>query len=175
MTSVGEIYRKKAIEKITSIVAIENDEIIDLEKGIFNWTIDACNIKSIFPVWQNEIFRKLYNDKLISILTNLDMNSELKNTGLLERLQSKLFKPHDIPFMLPCEVFPEKWMSIINQKYKKEQSILDTNMQAKTDMFKCGKCKQRKCSYYEMQVRGADESSTIFITCLSCKNKWRIG
>ena len=70
-------------------------------------------------------------------------------------------------------------MDFYSQKWKrqKEQSLLNSNMEAKTDLFKCGKCKQRKCSYYEMQIRSADESATIFITCLNpaCKNKWRIG
>lgn len=28
---------------------------------------------------------------------------------------------------------------------------------AVTDIFKCAKCKQRKCTYYQMQTRSADE------------------
>jgi len=42
-----------------------------------------------------------------------------------------------------------------------------------TEMFKCGKCKQRKCTYYQMQTRSADEPMTTFITCTNCGNKWR--
>lgn len=29
--------------------------------------------------------------------------------------------------------------------------------QAETDQFKCGKCRLRKCKYYQMQTRSADE------------------
>jgi DNA-directed RNA polymerase subunit M/transcription elongation factor TFIIS len=175
MTSVGEILRNNAVSKILKYVSIGEAKAKDLEQGIFNWTIEYCDKKSLLPNWNNEIFRKIYDDKFISILTNLDMESELKNVGLLNRMLNNEFKPHDIPYMEPHEIFPERWISIISSKLKKEQSLIESNSEAKTDMFKCGRCKQKKCSYYEMQVRSADESSTIFITCMNCKNKWRIG
>ena len=169
-------YRQLAIEKITHFIPdLSSDQSTDLEIGIYNWTIEYVNNNNIFPGWKSEVFVKLYDNKLISILTNLDSNSHLKNKDLLIRLQANEFKPHDLAFMEPYEMYPERWMAILNKQLKKEQSLLDSNMEAKTDMFKCGKCKQRKCSYYEMQVRSADESSTIFVTCLNCKNKWRIG
>ena len=47
------------------------------------------------------------------------------------------------------------------------------NMMAATDQFKCYKCKKRKCTYYEMQTRSADEPMTTFVTCLSCGNRWK--
>ncbi|WVO15360.1 transcription elongation factor S-II [Cryptococcus depauperatus] len=33
--------------------------------------------------------------------------------------------------------------------------------QAETDAFKCGRCQQRKCTYYQMQTRSADEPMTV--------------
>ncbi|KAF9090377.1 RNA polymerase II elongation factor [Mortierella sp. GBA35] len=45
--------------------------------------------------------------------------------------------------------------------------------QAETDMFKCGKCKGRKCRYYQMQTRSADEPMTTFVTCINCDNRWK--
>ena len=169
-------YRKMAFDKITDhIHDISLDQTKDMEIGIYNWSIDYANRHNIFPGWKNEVFVKLYDNKLISILTNLDSNSYLNNKELMNRLKANEFKPHDLAFMEPYEMYPERWINILNKQLKKEQSLLDSNMEAKTDMFKCGKCKQRKCSYYEMQVRSADESSTIFVTCLNCKNKWRIG
>ncbi|GAA5824611.1 hypothetical protein JCM3770_006694 [Rhodotorula araucariae] len=35
--------------------------------------------------------------------------------------------------------------------------------QAETDAFQCGKCKQRRCMYYQMQTRSADEPMTVEI------------
>lgn len=45
--------------------------------------------------------------------------------------------------------------------------------QAETDMFKCGKCGGRKCTYFQMQTRSADEPMTTFVTCVSCGNHWK--
>ena len=36
----------------------------------------------------------------------------------------------------------------------------------------CGKCKQRKVVYYEIQIRGADEPMTCFCHCLHCGKRW---
>mmetsp|Transcript_11207 Transcript_11207/g.20295 ORF Transcript_11207/g.20295 Transcript_11207/m.20295 type:complete len:310 (-) Transcript_11207:820-1749(-) len=48
----------------------------------------------------------------------------------------------------------------------------DVNL-AVTDIFQCSKCKQRKCSYFQLQTRSADEPMTTFVTCVNCGNKWR--
>ncbi|KAL0074497.1 transcription elongation factor S-II [Phycomyces blakesleeanus] len=45
--------------------------------------------------------------------------------------------------------------------------------QAETDMFMCGKCKGRKCTYFQMQTRSADEPMTTFVTCVLCGNRWK--
>jgi transcription elongation factor S-II len=47
--------------------------------------------------------------------------------------------------------------------------------QASTDAFQCGKCKQRKTTYFQMQTRSADEPMTTFVTCVfpGCNNRWK--
>jgi transcription elongation factor S-II len=42
-----------------------------------------------------------------------------------------------------------------------------------TDMFMCGKCKKRRCTYYQMQTRSADEPMTTFVRCLECSHRWK--
>ena len=44
---------------------------------------------------------------------------------------------------------------------------------ATTDQFKCGRCGQRKCTYYQMQTRSADEPMTTYVTCVACNNRWK--
>ncbi|MCO5594288.1 hypothetical protein L7F22_048317 [Adiantum nelumboides] len=48
-----------------------------------------------------------------------------------------------------------------------------TARQASTDQFKCGKCGQRKCTYYQLQTRSADEPMTTYVTCVNCNNRWK--
>jgi len=45
--------------------------------------------------------------------------------------------------------------------------------EATTDMFQCGRCKARACTYYQLQTRSADEPMTTFVSCTVCKNRWK--
>jgi len=58
-----------------------------------------------------------------------------------------------------------------------KQNLLNAQARAptvsSTDQFKCGKCGKRKCTYYQMQTRSADEPMTTFVTCTNCNNRWK--
>jgi transcription elongation factor S-II len=51
------------------------------------------------------------------------------------------------------------------------QTAQDT--QAETDQFKCGRCGKRRCKYFQLQTRSADEPMTTFVTCVNCGNRWK--
>ncbi|XP_051518636.1 transcription elongation factor A protein 2-like isoform X2 [Myxocyprinus asiaticus] len=42
-----------------------------------------------------------------------------------------------------------------------------------TDMFICGKCKGKNCTYTQVQTRSADEPMTTFVLCNECGNRWK--
>jgi DNA-directed RNA polymerase subunit M/transcription elongation factor TFIIS len=71
------------------------------------------------------------------------------------------------------ELNPEHWKEYIERKIKRDSSKYTTNIEASTDMFTCKKCKSKKCTYYELQTRSADEPTTVFITCLDCGKHWK--
>jgi transcription elongation factor S-II len=66
------------------------------------------------------------------------------------------------------ELCPKKWEELIAAKAIKDKNKFEQNMEAMTDTFTCRKCKSKKCSYYAMQTKSADEPMTLFITCLNC-------
>ena len=41
-------------------------------------------------------------------------------------------------------------------------------------VYKCRICGGKKTVQKELQTRSADEPMTIFITCVNCKNTWKI-
>jgi len=59
------------------------------------------------------------------------------------------------------------------REHATNEAVRGQKKEASTDAFKCGKCKQRKCTYYQLQTRSADEPMTTFVTCVNCDNRWK--
>jgi len=45
--------------------------------------------------------------------------------------------------------------------------------EATCSAFTCGKCKQNKTTYYQLQTRSADEPMTTYVECITCGNRWK--
>ena len=144
-----------------------------MEKAIYNWSIKTGKEKKIITKWDKKDFCELYITKLYTILRNLDRDSGVNNTYLLEAINSGKIKSYDVPFMRHQDLFPKHWETIIQKKILRDKSKYEINLESATDEFKCWKCKKRKCTYYELQTRSADEPMTTFVSCLSCGNHWK--
>ncbi len=152
---------------------LNEEERIDLERGIFNFTLEEASRRNVRRVWENPEFQTLYDVSARRTLSNLDDKSYIGNGRLLHRLQEGEFLPHDIAFMSYSELFPEKWGNLIEDAIKRETKMLEVDKSMATDMFRCSKCGKRQCTYYEMQTRSADEPMTQFIRCMNCGKQWR--
>jgi DNA-directed RNA polymerase subunit M/transcription elongation factor TFIIS len=139
----------------------------NLEKGVYNYTIREAKYRKIVKKWENPPFVQLYIDRLRSIYINL------KDQNILIALLQQEILPQNLAFMTHQELNPEHWKELIDKKIKKDKSKLNENIQASTNMFTCKKCKSKKCTYYELQTRSADEPTTIFVTCLDCGKNWK--
>ncbi|KAI3705697.1 hypothetical protein L1987_75938 [Smallanthus sonchifolius] len=78
------------------------------------------------------------------------------------------------------ELTPEEMASTERQMQNdkiKEKALFNCERggppKATTDQFKCGRCGKRKCTYYQLQTRSADEPMTTFVTCVNCDNHWK--
>jgi len=161
------VFRKNFQAKFNEI--LENETIAtNLEKAIYNYTIKEANQRKIIKKWENPLFTRIYIDRLRTIYTNL-----YKNDHWIEQMKTGETKPEIFAFMTHQEMKPERWSKLIQQKIKRDASRFETNIEASTDMFTCKKCKSKRCTYYELQTRSADEPSTIFITCLDCGKHWK--
>lgn len=166
------VFRHNVRSKLNKIIRKKKISL-NLEKGIYNYAVQTAKQKNIVRKWDNNRFVLIYTDKFRSILVNINTKSTVKNTLLLNRLKTGEFKAHELAFMSHQELFPEKWKSLIEEKIKRDQNEGKVDLSAATDEFYCFRCKKRKCSYYEMQTRSADEPMTTFVTCLLCGNNWR--
>lgn len=160
-------FRKNIYNKLLPIIGNEIT-CINLEKGIFNYALKEGTSQKIIKKWDNPYFVQLYLDRLRSIYINL------KNENLLLQLKNGEITPQTLAFMTHQEMNPERWKELIEQKIKRDANKYNTNtLQASTDMFTCKKCKSKRCTYYELQTRSADEPATIFVTCLDCGKNWK--
>lgn len=168
---INEI-RKKTIDILNNIVNNLNKTKI-IEESIFRFACEKSDSRKVIKKWENSIYRKIYINKARSLYMNLDNKSYVSNNTLIKKIFSNKFDLKNIAFMTYQELFPEHWKQLLDEKYKREMAIYEDKPEAMTDMFKCGRCKQKKCTYYELQTRSADEAMTIFITCVNCGNRWR--
>lgn len=159
-------FRGKVLEKINIVLGEENLSI-NLEKGIFNYAIKEANAKKIIKKWENPYFTQLYIDRLRTVYVNL------KSSDLLTQVKNKEITPQSLAFMTHQEMNPDHWRNMIEMKIKRDANKYTNNIQASTDIFTCKKCRGKRCTYYELQTRSADEPATIFVTCLDCGKNWK--
>jgi|TARA_B110000211_G_C14051179_1_gene541298 DNA-directed RNA polymerase subunit M/transcription elongation factor TFIIS len=145
----------------------------DIETSIYNFTVDFSDSKDIIKKWSNPFFKNCYLAKSRSIYANIDSNSYIKNTHLLDKILNKDIQIKRIAFMEPHELYPEIWEDILKKKQKEDECIYETRMDMGTDLFQCGRCHTKNCSFYQLQTRSADEPMTTFVTCLNCGKKWK--
>jgi transcription elongation factor S-II len=141
---------------------------LNLEKGVFNYAIQEADKKEIVKKWDNVYFTQFYVDKMRSIITNLEKNAELR-----ERIVLKKVKAHEIAFMTHQQMNPAKWQKMLDDKKIRDENRYAPKIEASTDNFTCRKCKSKKCNYYQLQTRSADEPMTTFVTCISCGSRWK--
>ena len=139
----------------------------NIEVGIYNYAIKESNNNKIIKKWDNPYFVQLYLDRLKSIFVNL------KNEKLLDKIKTDEITAQKLAFMTHQEMNEDIWKELLDKKMKRDANKYTNNIQASTDMFTCRKCKSKRCTYYELQTRSADEPSTIFVTCLECGKNWK--
>lgn len=148
-------------------------EILDLERGIFNATIEEASRKHIPHTWDHATFQWIYTMVSKRVISNFYKGSYIGNKSLFERWKEGEFTLDQIGSWDSYEMNPTQWKDLKDQQFRREKKVLEGNLAMATDRFRCSQCKKKLCSYYELQTRSADEPMTIFVTCLNCGKQWR--
>ena len=162
-----ELFRSKITHELDKIIGNAKHSL-NLEKGIFNYSLKEATNRKVVKKWDNVYFVQIYTDRLRSIYLNLKNNPDI-----VMQIQTEVIKPHLVAFMTHQEMRPEKWHELIEAKIKRDKNKFEINLEASTDSFTCRKCRSKKCTYYQLQTRSADEPMTTFVTCLDCGQKWK--
>jgi transcription elongation factor S-II len=151
------------LEDGLSVQSVEN-----MEKSIYNYCIKDAGSRNIVKKWDNPFFVQIYLDRLRSIYLNIKQSPEFK-----ARLLSKEIKAHEVGGLTHQDMAPAKWQRLIDDKKVRDENKYAPKLEASTDNFTCRKCKSKKCSYYQLQTRSADEPMTTFVTCIECGSRWK--
>lgn len=166
---IGDAVRDKCLEMLVAALMTDQPEGQNPDELIIN-TAQSIE-RSLFKEFRST--SPAYKSKFRSKYLNLkDKNNPTLRSGLI----SEMITPDRFISMTSAEMASDnrrRMNSMIS-----EQNMLNSQMAkdnaAETDQFKCGRCNQRKCKYYQMQTRSADEPMTTFVTCVNCGNRWRV-
>jgi len=162
--------RAFTVKKISE--TLDKTHASNIEKSIFNWSIRNVKMYNEVPAWENTFFKEQYKRKYMSILFNLNN----KDTHLVERIKKGEVKTKTIADLRPEELFPSGPIAktIEDHKVSELKKEIAANIVVYRGIFKCGKCKSDKTTYYQLQTRSADEPMTTFVTCMNCSKKWKM-
>ena len=160
--------------KLRTVFNQEGEEkyVINFEKSLFNWTLKNC----IGPLnWKNPNLRHTYKQRWLCLWYNL---SHPKNDVLRDDIRSGKMKTSLIAGLPPEKLWTNgPYFTALQESREREAHKLSCNKDALgagyEGAFKCGKCKSKRTTYYQLQTRSADEPMTTFVTCHNCDNHWK--
>jgi DNA-directed RNA polymerase subunit M/transcription elongation factor TFIIS len=167
--------RQKVLHQIHALLGeqLDAEKQTQLEAALFVHAIHESRRLHIRALWENPEFVALHDIQVRRVVSNLSKQSYVANNRLNTRLQEGEFTVAELPSMNYSSLYPENWFNLFEKEMKREAKMLEVDTSIATDMFRCGKCGKRQCTYYEQQTRSADEPMTIFVRCLNCGKHWR--
>ncbi|XP_030540380.1 transcription elongation factor TFIIS-like [Rhodamnia argentea] len=149
----------------------------EASKDIVN-EVNACDPSSIAASVESTMFQSwgrmngAHKVKYRSIMFNI---KDPNNLDFRRKVLLGYINPERLLNMTTEEMASDE-RQLQNQQIKQKalfECELGAGPKATTDQFKCGRCGQRKCTYYQMQTRSADEPMTTYVTCVNCNNHWK--
>ncbi|XP_067316665.1 transcription elongation factor A protein 3 isoform X2 [Anolis sagrei] len=163
----GDSVRDKCIEMISAALKMDDDY---KEFGI--------NCDKMAAEIEDHIYQELrgtdmkYRNRVRSRISNL---KDPKNPGLRRNVLCGAISASRIAKMTAEEMASDELKELRNamtQEAIREHQMAKTGGTT-TDLFQCGKCKKKNCTYNQVQTRSADEPMTTFVLCNECGNRWK--
>ncbi|NWH64879.1 TCEA3 protein, partial [Geococcyx californianus] len=164
----GDSVRDKCIEMLTAALRMDDDY---KEFGV-NCEKMASEIEDhiLWGGWDTDM---KYRNRVRSRISNL---KDPKNPSLRRNVLCGAIVPSLIARMTAEEMASDELKELRNamtQEAIREHQMAKTGGTV-TDLFQCGKCKKKNCTYNQVQTRSADEPMTTFVLCNECGNRWKV-
>ncbi|NWU20364.1 TCEA3 protein, partial [Dyaphorophyia castanea] len=164
----GDSVRDKCIEMLTAALRMDDD----YKEFSVNCEKMASEIEDhiLCEGWGTDM---KYRNRVRSRISNL---KDPKNPGLRRNVLCGAIEPGLIARMSAEEMASDELKKLRNamtQEAIREHQMAKTGGTV-TDLFQCGKCKKKNCTYNQVQTRSADEPMTTFVLCNECGNRWKV-
>ncbi|NXE69210.1 TCEA3 protein, partial [Calcarius ornatus] len=162
----GDSVRDKCIEMLTAALRMDDD----YKEFSVNCEKMASEIEDHI-LWEARDMK--YRNRVRSRISNL---KDPKNPGLRRNVLCGAIEPSLIARMTAEEMASDELKKLRNamtQEAIREHQMAKTGGTV-TDLFQCGKCKKKNCTYNQVQTRSADEPMTTFVLCNECGNRWKV-
>ncbi|XP_028659362.2 transcription elongation factor A protein 1 isoform X1 [Erpetoichthys calabaricus] len=165
--STSDSVRIKCREMLSSALQAGNDYIaIGADCDELGAQIEEC----IFQEFKNTDMK--YKNRVRSRIANL---KDVKNPNLRRNVLCGNVAPDRMAQMTAEEMASDELKEM--RKNLTKEAIREHQMArtggTQTDLFVCGKCKKKNCTYTQVQTRSADEPMTTFVFCNECGNRWK--
>ncbi|NWW90313.1 TCEA2 protein, partial [Rhynochetos jubatus] len=166
-----DAVRNKCREMLTT--ALQADGKRGVEGACSRWVdcrlLDCC--ARIYQDVKNTDMK--YKNRVRSRISNL---KDSKNPELKKNVLCGAITPEQIAVMTSEEMASNELKEI--RKAMTKEAIREHQMAktggTQTDLFTCGKCKKKNCTYTQVQTRSSDEPMTTFVVCNECGNRWKV-
>ncbi|NXN23023.1 TCEA3 protein, partial [Nycticryphes semicollaris] len=165
----GDSVRDKCIEMLTAALRMDDDY---KEFGV-NCEKMASEIEDHILCGGLGSTDMKYRNRVRSRISNLKdpKNPSLRRNVLCGAIPSSLIARMTAEEMASDEL--KKLRNAMTQEAIREHQMAKTGGTV-TDLFQCGKCKKKNCTYNQVQTRSADEPMTTFVLCNECGNRWKV-
>ncbi|XP_072404381.1 transcription elongation factor A protein 3 [Chiloscyllium punctatum] len=165
--STGESIRDKCIEML--IAALKTDD--DYKDYGANCDKMGAEIEDyIYQEFQKTDMK--YKNRVRSRISNL---KDPKNPNLRKNVLAGAIDLFHLAKMTAEEMASDELKelrNVITKEAIREHQMAKTGG-TQSNLFQCGKCKKKNCTYNQVQTRSADEPMTTFVLCNECGNRWK--
>ncbi|XP_077472346.1 transcription elongation factor A protein 1 isoform X2 [Stigmatopora argus] len=163
----SDSIRIKCREMLSNALQAGDDNIaIGADCDELGAQIEEC----IFQEFKNTDMK--YKNRVRSRISNL---KDMKNPNLRKTVLCGSVTPERMAKMTAEEMASDELKEM--RKNLTKEAVRDHQMATtggtQTDLFTCGKCKGKACTYTQVQTRSADEPMTTFVFCNDCGNRWK--
>lgn len=155
------LHKSKANQTELAFLNKIKQAVIEIESGLYKAYLKSMN-------------QSKYKAQTKTLVARLESNAELIEKILLNKISLGAIATMTSEELMSSEEKEKLYRAKEScfEARRSDWNIVHGNV-ISTGIYKCGKCKSTNTTYFQIQIRRADEPMTTFVTCSECGNSWK--